>query len=170
MLSSVHAESRRPLARAPRLNDTQTSCSLDVRGSSTGREAIGEAIRSRIGEVPFRMWFESQSELAVDGGSLDVAVRTTFASDWIERHYRGVLESVMRDVSGAGAKVTIRAAPQQPQPSAVRARRGDPERSIESALPERERRTRPGSEWRTFDDFVAAPSNRIALERKSARN
>jgi chromosomal replication initiation ATPase DnaA len=72
--------------------------------------------------------------VAVDGGSLDVAVRTTFASDWIERHYRGVLESVMRDVSGAGAKVTIRAAPQQPQPSAVRARRGDPERSIESAL------------------------------------
>ncbi|MDI9411137.1 MAG: DnaA N-terminal domain-containing protein, partial [Bacteroidia bacterium] len=99
------------------MNDTQTSCSFDARGSSTEREALGEAIRSRIGEVPFRMWFESQSELAVEGGSLDVAVRTTFASDWIERHYRGVLETVMRERSGAGAKVTIRAAPQQATPS-----------------------------------------------------
>ena len=164
VLSPVLAGSAATLPRAPRLNDTQTSCSFDARDSSTGREAIGEAIRIRVGEVPFRMWFESQSELAVDGSSLDVAVRTTFASDWIERHYRNVLESVMRERLGPAAKVTIRAAPQLPQPTGARARRGDPERAIESALPERERRTRPGSEWRTFDDFVAAPSNRIALE------
>lgn len=152
----------RTLARAPRVNDTQTSCPFDARDTSTTRAAIGQAIRSRVGDVPFRMWFESQSEFAVDGSTLDVAVRTTFASDWIERHYRGVLETVMRERIGPSARVTIRAMPQPTAPA--RPRRGDPEQLVETALPERERRTRTGNEWRTFDDFVAAPSNRIALE------
>ncbi len=124
-------------------------------------DAIGTLIRQRIGDIPYRMWFESQSELDEHNGSLDVAVRTAFASDWIERHYRTVLETVMRERSGSAARVTIRPLPQAATP--VR-RRGDPEQPVIAPRPERERQTRPSNDWRTFDQFVAAPSNRIALE------
>lgn len=144
------------------MNDTQTSGPDDPAERVPSGEAIGQAIRRRIGDVPFRMWFESQSELAVLEDTLDVGVRTTFATDWIERHYRGILESVTHERMGPAARVVIH--PLTQGTASARVRRGDPEALAGSALPQRERRTRPNQDWRTFDEFLAAPSNRIALE------
>ena len=68
----------------------------DDGGGRLSHEAVWqhvlEHIRRSITEVEFHTWFERIRPLGIRDGVLELAVPTSFALDWIRRHYAGLIQ------------------------------------------------------------------------------
>ena len=56
---------------------------------------ILEHIRRNITEVEFHTWFERIRPLGIQDGVLQLAVPTSFALDWIKRHYAELIQEAL---------------------------------------------------------------------------
>jgi chromosomal replication initiator protein len=67
-----------------------------------------EALCRRIGEARFNLWFKNTNLLELAEGVASIGVASLFVRDWLEDHYRTVLEEVLSGEAGERVKVAFR--------------------------------------------------------------
>ncbi len=126
---------------------------------------VARRLQGSLNEHTYRTWFGEAKGDALDEDVFVVAVSNDFTRDWIENHFRGLVEAAVRDSLGGDRHVEIVAAPVAPAPSVGPtpwpASDGAPGWSAESERPERRERTGLNPKY-TFDRFVIGSSNRFA--------
>ncbi len=133
---------------------------------------VAERLRDALNENTFRTWFGEAHARSLDGEAFVVAVPNDFTRDWIENHFRGLIEAAVRDSLGGERPVEIAVtagAVTAPEPApdgravgesqAPIAWRGDEDRRELAASPREGRGLNPKY---TFDRFVIGSSNRFA--------
>jgi chromosomal replication initiator protein len=124
---------------------------------------IRSLLDQRLGARRASMWFDGEARLDVQEGRLRVEARSTFVSDWIQRHFRGDLQAAAREALGSDDvqwAVVETSVPVVPRTSPA-----ERERAPETRGPSRQPSARAStSAWRQLDDFVPGSSNRLALD------
>ncbi len=69
--------------------------------------AINEALSHKVGQQKFRIWFKNSTKMTLAGGYLKVGVPNLFIATWIENHFLNEINQVVREVTGAEAKITF---------------------------------------------------------------
>ncbi|HSK16609.1 MAG TPA: chromosomal replication initiator protein DnaA [Gaiellaceae bacterium] len=112
---------------------------------------VSGRLRDAMNEATYTTWFAGASEGTSDGDGFVLSVPNDFTREWIEGHFRGLLESIVHDVLGSEApvRVVVRDGPAAAG-TAVRVQVPVP-RSLEGLNPKY-----------TFDSFVIGSSNRFA--------
>ncbi len=112
-------------------------------------------IRERITEVEYHTWFERIQPLGIEGGELTLGVPTTFASEWVQKHYAGLIKEALMRLGAASPRFALRVVPGQ----AV-------QENIFAHVPVS---SENGSAGRsklnpkyTFENFVVGPNNQMA--------
>jgi len=110
-----------------------------------------DRIRSHVSSLTYETWFRSLGPLEFDGSTLTLEVPSQFYVDWLDQHYRDVMESSL--AASAGRSVGL-AFSVRPEPEAAFAERP------RAALPARdESYLSPNC---TFDTFVVGSGNQFA--------
>jgi chromosomal replication initiator protein len=171
------------IAVAPVMEDQSAPALLDGSekpGSERGRAAaadaaglaaggIAAALRARIGEERYDLWFERKSRLLTAGNTLIVEVANDFAARWVGGKFRAELLAAARETLGHEVELSIRVCPRLAAP---RARPAD----MPAAPPTDGARAGAGSARHriavgsapamplryTLEDFVVGPSNQLA--------
>ena len=124
------------------------------RTSELGADALWGEISSRLrdalNDATYTTWFSDAGPGTLDDDAFVLLVPNDFTRDWIEGHFRGLLEAIVRDALGGERAVRI-VVPELP--AAARELRAPPRpaRSLEGLNPKY-----------TFDSFVIGSSNRFA--------
>lgn len=84
---------------------------LAHRSQASPPPTLQHAIRSRIGERKYGMWFEEGAQCELGGGRLSVRTRNEFVRDWITRHFLDVLAEAAREASGGSVDVEVVSSP-----------------------------------------------------------
>jgi len=126
---------------------------------------VARRLQGSLNEHTYRTWFGEAKGDALDEEVFVVAVPNDFTREWIENHFRGLVEAAVRDSLGADRHVEILAAPEAPRPASVGPTPWPASDgggwSAESERPERRERTGLNPKY-TFDRFVIGSSNRFA--------
>jgi chromosomal replication initiator protein len=111
---------------------------------------ISSRLRDALNDATYTTWFAEAGPGALDESAFVLLVPNEFTRDWIEGHFRGLLEAIVRDaVGGDGAvRIVVRELPATAREPHAPAR---PVRSLEGLNPKY-----------TFDSFVIGSSNRFA--------
>jgi chromosomal replication initiator protein len=110
-----------------------------------------ERIRSHVSSLTYETWFRSLGPLEFDGSTLTLEVPSQFYVDWLDQHYRRVMESSITAAAGRSVGLTFAVRP-EPEPAVTeRPPAGLPARD-ESHL----------SSKCTFDTFVVGSGNQFA--------
>jgi chromosomal replication initiator protein len=111
---------------------------------------ISSRLRDALNDATYTTWFAEAGPGALDDSAFVLLVPNEFTRDWIEGHFRGLLEAIVRDaVGGDGAvRIVVRELPATAREPHAPAR---PVRSLEGLNPKY-----------TFDSFVIGSSNRFA--------
>ena len=122
---------------------------------------IRSLLDQRLGSRRASMWFDGEARLDVHEGRLHVESRSSFVSEWIQRHFRGELQDAAREALGSDElRWTVVEAPAPGTPRAP-----DRERVREPREPARSGAARSAAaSWRHLDDFVPGTTNRLALD------
>ncbi len=123
---------------------------------------ILEKVKGKVPESAFSAWFKPLKPLKIDESSVTVQTPNPLFREWLESHYRGVLEDAAAEAGHAelrfvfvdgAAEDLILSAPDPPKPakSSTRAPSGS-----DVAEP-------PFNPLYRFDTFVVGPSNRFAF-------
>ncbi len=121
---------------------------------------ISGRLREALNEGTYAKWFGDVRSLEREGETLVLTVPDELSRDWIHRHFRGLLNAAVRDITGESHPLELRVADTS-EP-------GEEDASLESALRPMVQRvqTRPESGGfkakYTFDSFVIGSSNRFA--------
>ncbi|MDQ4082051.1 MAG: chromosomal replication initiator protein DnaA [Actinomycetota bacterium] len=107
-------------------------------------------LREALNENAYRTWFAQARGDSHDGEAFTVAVPNDFTREWIESHFRGVIEAAVRDTLGEDRRVEIVVRDVDPVPGLPPA-----------VLAPRPKRTGLNPKY-TFDRFVIGSSNRFA--------
>ena len=111
---------------------------------------VSARLQDTLNESAYRTWFAQARADLQDGDAFTLAVPNDFTREWIESHFRGVIEAAVRDTVGEDRRVEIVVRDLEPV-------QGVP--SITLAP----RARRPGLNPKyTFDRFVIGSSNRFA--------
>ena len=110
---------------------------------------ISSRLRDALNDATYTTWFAEAGMGAVDDDVFVVLVPNDFTREWIEGHFRGLLEEIVRDLLGAERPVRITVRELQPTRDVRIPPR--PARSLEGLNPKY-----------TFDSFVIGSSNRFA--------
>ena len=127
-------------------------------------------LRAELGEDLFTSWFGRMECDILQGGSLTVSVPTRFLKSWIESHYVGKLQKIVRAEMASVTLVQVKVRQQgtpvaqvvRPQPQAARAAfAGELKQAavIPLLVPEKQQAL---DEGQTFDSFMVGPSNHLA--------
>jgi chromosomal replication initiator protein len=110
---------------------------------------VSARLRDSLNDATYTTWFSQASAGGLDSDGFVLAVPNDFTRNWIEAHFRGLLEAMVRD--SLGAERPVRVAVRELQPA--RELRSPPPapRSPEGLNPKY-----------TFDSFVIGSSNRFA--------
>ncbi len=117
-----------------------------------------QLIRGRVPDQTFETWFKPIEPVGLDEEKLTVQVPSHFFYEWIENHYKDLMNSVLQQVSGNGLKLAYSVVYsedtiQGPPIPAVSAEPGFIRRQqLESYLNDRY----------TFDNFVEGDNNEFA--------
>ncbi|HKJ68828.1 MAG TPA: chromosomal replication initiator protein DnaA [bacterium] len=117
-----------------------------------------QLIRGRVPDQTFETWFKPIEPVGLDKEKLTVQVPSHFFYEWIENHYKELMNSVLQQVSGNGLKLAYSVVysednPPGPPAPAVSAEPGFIHRQqLESYLNDRY----------TFDNFVEGDNNEFA--------
>jgi chromosomal replication initiator protein len=118
---------------------------------------VSGRLREALNESTYRTWFGEAEGTELDGDVFVLSTPNDFTREWIENHFRGLVEAAVRDTLGEDRRVEIvvrRAEPATWEPEPVRWTTGDGE-SL--------RRGPAGLNPKyTFDRFVIGSSNRFA--------
>ena len=117
-------------------------------------------VETKVNRHSFYTWFRPTSLIADSGSGLTIRVPTPLFTDWLTKHYSGVLAEALEEVKRAGTSVAFvpEGSPSGVNKDAVitddSPRPGDPDvaPSISGGLTPRY----------TFDTFIVGPSNQFA--------
>jgi chromosomal replication initiator protein len=115
---------------------------------------ISARLRDALNDATYTTWFADAEPGPLDGQAFAVVVPNDFTRDWIEGHFRGLLEAIVRDALGdeRAVRIVVRQAPAAAPPSARELHAPPrPARSLDGLNPKY-----------TFDSFVIGSSNRFA--------
>ncbi len=127
---------------------------------------VAQRLRGALNEHTYTTWFGEASGEALDGEVFVVAVPNDFTREWIENHFRGLVEAAVRDTIGDERHVQVEVSAVEPAPRWEPD--GAPPRTWategDGAVPDGGvRRERSGLNPKyTFDRFVIGSSNRFA--------
>ena len=107
-------------------------------------------LQEALNESTYRTWFGDARGNTLDGDTFAVAVPNDFTREWIENHFRGLIEAAVRDTLGSDRRVHVVVRDTEP------ARVSDPAHVV----PKRE--ASGLNPKYTFDRFVIGSSNRFA--------
>jgi chromosomal replication initiator protein len=136
---------------------------------------VAERLRGALNDHTYSTWFEAARGSALDDDVFVLGVPNDFTREWIENHFRGLVEAGVRDTLGSERRVEFQveedgAAPAgQPLPSPTASWEPGPAAapvaapawSEETQLPLRRERSGLNPKY-TFDRFVIGSSNRFA--------
>jgi chromosomal replication initiator protein len=110
---------------------------------------VSARLRDALNDATYTTWFSQATAGGLDGEGFVLAVPNDFTRNWIEAHFRGLLEAMVRDTLGTERPVRVVVRELQP----ARELRTPPPapRSPEGLNPKY-----------TFDSFVIGSSNRFA--------
>ncbi len=111
---------------------------------------ILEYIRRNITEVEYTTWFERIRPLGLEGGVLVLAVPTSFAMEWIRRHYAGLVQEALALLGAQAPRFELRVVPTP----AV-------QEDIFQANPTTTPQPKLNPKY-TFENFVVGPNNSLA--------
>ena len=127
---------------------------------------VAQRLRGALNEHTYTTWFGEASGEALDGEVFVVAVPNDFTREWIENHFRGLVEAAVRDTIGDERHVQVEVSAVEPAPRWEPD--GAPPRTWategDGVVPDGGvRRERSGLNPKyTFDRFVIGSSNRFA--------
>lgn len=110
-----------------------------------------EHVRRNITEVEYHTWFERIRPLGLKDGALELGVPTSFALDWIRKHYAGLLEEALAPLGAQVPRFELRVVPSP----AVQ------EEIFQPKEEEGEGKSRLNPKY-TFENFVVGPNNSMA--------
>ncbi|HXV33174.1 MAG TPA: chromosomal replication initiator protein DnaA [Gaiellaceae bacterium] len=111
---------------------------------------VSTRLRDALNDATYTTWFAEAGPGALDDSSFVLVVPNDFTRDWIEGHFRGLLEAIVRDSLGdeRALRISVRELPAATgEPHAP----PKPARSLDGLNPKY-----------TFDSFVIGSSNRFA--------
>jgi chromosomal replication initiator protein len=112
-----------------------------------------EHIRRNITEVEYHTWFERIRPLGLREGVLELAVPTSFALDWIRRHYAPLIQEALGLLGAQVPRFELQVVPGAlAQPVQV---------DIFQAAPQTEGKSKLNPKY-TFENFVVGPNNNLA--------
>ncbi|MEM1023922.1 MAG: chromosomal replication initiator protein DnaA [Myxococcota bacterium] len=114
---------------------------------------LRQALRERLNEQAFATWIQPMSVLEETETQLKLGLPDAFGLDWVENHYRDVLEQELRRLAPE-AKLSLQVDQTSSSEAAL-------DRSLAPAAPVLEAFKRI-SERYTFTNFVTGPSNQLA--------
>jgi chromosomal replication initiator protein len=111
---------------------------------------ISTRLREALNDATYATWFSDVSPGTLDDEAFVLLVPNDFTRDWIEAHFRGLLEAIVRDTTGneCAVRIAVQELPPVAHDKAVPPR---PARSLDGLNPKY-----------TFDSFVIGSSNRFA--------
>ncbi len=112
-------------------------------------------IRERITEVEYHTWFERIQPLGIEGGELTLGVPTTFASEWVQKHYAGLIKEALMRLGAASPRFALRVVPGQAVQENIFAH--VPVSSENGSAS----RSKLNPKY-TFENFVVGPNNQMA--------
>jgi chromosomal replication initiator protein len=116
-------------------------------------DRVQERLRDLVPGKSFNTWIRPMSLLAVDGGELVLGVPHSFYKDWVDEHFRTLIETCAETELGCKVKVGF----------TIQQQSAEPERSPEPASVRPRLRHVTGLNHRhTFETFVVGPSNQFA--------
>ena len=68
---------------------------------------ISSRLRDALNDTTYSTWFSDAEPGSLDGQSFVLFVPNDFTRDWIEGHFRGLLEAIVRDTTGDDRDVRI---------------------------------------------------------------
>jgi chromosomal replication initiator protein len=110
-----------------------------------------ERIRSQVSSLTFETWFRSLGPLGFDGSALTLEVPSQFYVDWLDQHYRRVMESALASAAGRSVGLLFSVRPEPEPPSTGPLRTSVPTRDETYLAPNC-----------TFDTFVVGSGNQFA--------
>jgi chromosomal replication initiator protein len=110
---------------------------------------ISSRLRDALNDATYTTWFADAAPGSLDEEAFVLLVPNDFTRDWIEGHFRGLLEAIVRD--GLGGERTVRIVVRELPAAAEGPLAARPVRSLEGLNPKY-----------TFDSFVIGSSNRFA--------
>jgi chromosomal replication initiator protein len=122
---------------------------------------VSRRLQEALNERTYRTWFGDTHGESLDDDTFVVTVPNDFTREWIENHFRGLVEASVRDTLGDERRVQL-VVEQRPEPPSW-----DGEPSAVAWPLEQEADRRPARESGlnpkyTFDRFVIGSSNRFA--------
>jgi chromosomal replication initiator protein len=139
---------------------------LDV--SRTQVEAISQQLAKRIGAQKYRIWFKDSAQLSLSDGYFRVGVPNTFTARWIENHFLSDIETVVEEVTGVQARVSLSvvadmgaAKPSLRQTKALTDTKTKPRPQAQPMRPPHATNSKPRLKL-ALDSFVVGPSNELA--------
>jgi chromosomal replication initiator protein len=113
---------------------------------------VSTRLREALNDATYTTWFSEAAPGSLDGEAFVILVPNDFTRDWIEGHFRGLIEAVVREGLGENRQVRIVVRELQAVSPARDVRLPPrPVRSLEGLNPKY-----------TFDSFVIGSSNRFA--------
>ncbi len=116
-------------------------------------DEISSRLRDALNDATFSTWFSDAGPGSLDAQTFVLLVPNDFTRDWIEGHFRGLLEAIVRDALGGERAVRI-VVRELPAPAAARPEAHKPPRPV--------RPLNGLNPKYTFDSFVIGSSNRFA--------
>ncbi|MHB0976933.1 MAG: chromosomal replication initiator protein DnaA [Candidatus Aquicultorales bacterium] len=116
-------------------------------------EGALELIQRQLNTPTFRTWFEQTTPLSMEQEVLTISAPNSFAKDWLESRYGGLILNAVREVTGY--PVDIRVVVNAPRKTENKRGVGDP-------CSPRPTPHQPLNLKYTFDSFVIGSSNRFA--------
>ena len=110
-----------------------------------------DRIRTHVSGQTYETWFRSLGPLEFDGSTLTLEVPSQFYVDWLDQHYRGLLESSVAATAGRSVGLLFQVRPELETPTLDRAHAPLPTRDDSHLSPNC-----------TFDAFVVGSGNQFA--------
>jgi len=112
-------------------------------------ENVLNYVRDNISEGEYRTWFTNVRPLGVEDGALVIAVPSSFAGDWIQKHHGQLIQEALLRLGTPSTSFRIKVVPKDEAPPAAEASGGAASRS----------RLNPKY---TFESFVVGDGNKMA--------
>jgi chromosomal replication initiator protein len=116
-------------------------------------------VETKVNRHSFYTWFRPTSLIADSGSGLTIRVPNLLFTDWLTKHYSGVLAEALEEVKRPGTSVAFIADGSESDPTPEETlgttHSDDPDSSVPSA-------SRGLTPRYTFDTFIVGPSNQFA--------
>ena len=121
---------------------------------------ISGRLQEALNDATYGKWFGGVRSLELEGETLVLTVPDALSRDWIHRHFRGLLNAAVRDITGQSHALELRVA-DEGEPEQENGSRSDGVLPMVQRLPTRPESGGFNAKY-TFDSFVIGESNRFA--------